>query len=378
MFNATNISIYKTNDGIWVAQVPIGKYSNGNIKYKRFKNKKKSVVKEKMDAYIRGAEYASINTVEDLRVADYLEWYMHNVKKKILQPASFDREYRTAKYHIIPYIGQYTLSDINTSILQHELIDKLAIMGYSNSSIHKAQVLIKAMLKYAAEHNVIPSATIGKILVPKQPFGRNNDVRFLSENELTMFKNQAYSQRKNGSLKYKYGPMLVFMVYTGLRPGELCALKWDCVNFDNKTLKIMSTATTNYSSGSRDTTVKQGTKRISSNRIIPLNKTALDILMSLYSDGTPEDYFILTNSTTICPADVLSNSYKSIATAAGIKNPKGAHTLRHTFASLLFAKGVDVKIISELLGHRSVNITYNIYVHVAKEHRAKSIELLDL
>lgn len=377
MLKPTNISIYKTKDGIWIAQIPVGKYSNGTIKYKRFKNKKKTVVKQQMDAYVKSAESPVINEIEDINVSEYLEWYMKNVKKKTLQPASFDREYRTAKYHISPYIGHYYLSEVNTSIIQKELIDKLINDGYSNSSIHKAQVLIKAMLKYAAENGAIQNANIGKLITPKTSQMLDKSVRVLNEKELNSFKVKAYEKRKNNSLKYKYGPMLVFMVYTGLRPGELCALTWDCVDFDNKTLKVIGTATTNYATGVRKTEAKSGTKRMSSNRIIPLNNTALEILKQLYTDKISSDCFILTNSKTVCSTDVLSGSYKTIATAAGIENPKGAHTLRHTFASLLFSKGVDIKVISELLGHRSVNITYNIYVHVSKEQRARSIELLD-
>ena len=62
---------------------------------------------------------------------------------------------------------------------------------------------------------------------------------------------------------------------------------------------------------------------------------------------------------------------------AGIDNPLGIHTLRHTFASLLIKKGVDIKIVSDILGHKDVSFTYNIYVHILEEQKTQAMSLLD-
>ena len=75
--------------------------------------------------------------------------------------------------------------------------------------------------------------------------------------------------------------------------------------------------------------------------------------------------------------DTLSDSYTNIAKTAGIENPLGVHTLRHTFASLLIKKGVDIKIVSDILGHKDVSFTYNIYVHILEEQKTQAMSLLD-
>ena len=75
--------------------------------------------------------------------------------------------------------------------------------------------------------------------------------------------------------------------------------------------------------------------------------------------------------------DVISNAYTNIAKAANINNPLGIHTLRHTFASLLIKKGVDIKIVSDILGHKDVSFTYNIYVHILEEQKTQAMSLLN-
>ena len=74
----------------------------------------------------------------------------------------------------------------------------------------------------------------------------------------------------------------------------------------------------------------------------------------------------------------LSSSYLAICNKAGIDNPQGLHTLRHTFASLMIRKGVDIKIISEMLGHASVSFICSTYVHSLEEEKAKTIQQLDI
>ena len=75
--------------------------------------------------------------------------------------------------------------------------------------------------------------------------------------------------------------------------------------------------------------------------------------------------------------DTISDAYTNIAKTAGIEHPLGIHTLRHTFASLLIKKGVDIKIVSDILGHKDVAFTYNTYVHILEEQKVQAMSLLD-
>ena len=88
------------------------------------------------------------------------------------------------------------------------------------------------------------------------------------------------------------------------------------------------------------------------------------------------DFVVITNGQRDISA--VRKSYLGICKHANIDNPQGLHTLRHTFASLMIRKGVDIKIISEMLGHASVSFTYNTYVHLIEEEKAKAIQQIDV
>ena len=77
------------------------------------------------------------------------------------------------------------------------------------------------------------------------------------------------------------------------------------------------------------------------------------------------------------PVTTLTGCYKKIAEAAKIKNALGVHTLRHTFASRAIRKGIDIKVVSEILGHSSITFTYNTYIHIIDEQKKNAVDLLD-
>ncbi len=94
------------------------------------------------------------------------------------------------------------------------------------------------------------------------------------------------------------------------------------------------------------------------------------------NDYNPDDYVYTTNGCRDLTS--IEDTYKRICKKAEISNPQGVHTLRHTCASLLIRKGIDIKIISEMLGHASVSFTYNTYVHLLDEEKARIIGELDI
>lgn len=113
-------------------------------------------------------------------------------------------------------------------------------------------------------------------------------------------------------------------------------------------------------------------------RFVPLNNSAVDILQRQRGlvGGGDQDY-IVNGSSKIVDKTVVASSYGKICDAAGITNRSGIHSLRHTFASLALKRGVDIKVISDILGHASVNFTYNTYVHIIDEQKRNAVDLLN-
>ena len=373
-------SVYKTKDGRWVAQIVIGKSENGKLRYKRFTSDKQYVVIEKMREFEQG--FTQIKNANKSYLSDFLTGYIFNVKKNVLKPSSFDREVRTGNL-INKYIGNYTFEQLSTPFIQTELINKLKDDNYSYSTIHKVYVLLNECLQYAVDTDKLDKNPCRLVKQPPKKMFEKKEIRWLSEDEIRLFKEQAVCKYKTGNDRYIYGLPISLIIYTGLRCGELTALKWSDIDFENKKIYIRKNIVTIYDYEDTERKTRkvnlQTSTKTSDGRTIPLIKSAEDILNSIkskYQEINP-DGFIINNSDKMVHVDTLSDSYTNIAKTAGIENPLGIHTLRHTFASLLIKKGVDIKIVSDILGHKDVSFTYNIYVHILEEQKTQAMSLLD-
>lgn len=199
----------------------------------------------------------------------------------------------------------------------------------------------------------------------------------LSDEEIKKFKEAGLVRNKNGQIKYRDGIVLVFMVGTGLRIGELVALKWDDIHMEENYIHIHSTVQTGLL-GEEKTRIKDGTKT-SSERMLPLNdniKEYINMLKEWYEQrGIKSEYFVSTEAGTIQNERNLSRSLSLLVKRAGLPKNITPHTLRHTFGSSLIRAGIGVEVVSRLMGHANIMVTYNKYIHVIKEQEAKAMKL---
>ena len=171
------------------------------------------------------------------------------------------------------------------------------------------------------------------------------------------------------------------LLYTGLRIGELLGLKWNNIDFENKILKVSGNLkqvkNRDENKGeAKYIVIEQTTKTKSGNRIIPLSDKAIEALKYFEKRKIKKDsYVLITKNGKSVSARNRDTTFRQILKNAGIDKISGVHSLRHTFASMLFKKGVDPKTVSELLGHSDVSITYNIYIHIIHEQKTKAINL---
>lgn len=167
-------------------------------------------------------------------------------------------------------------------------------------------------------------------------------------------------------------------MYTGLRIGEICALKWNDIDFDNKILIVNKTIQRifikNIENKSHSKILITSPKSKSSNREIPLSNSIYNIL-KLHIPKDTNTYFITGNQKYIEPRTYRSY-YDRFIKNIGIEHIN-FHALRHTFATRLIESGVDYKTVSELLGHSSVNITLSMYIHPHMEQKRKAVECID-
>ena len=165
---------------------------------------------------------------------------------------------------------------------------------------------------------------------------------------------------------------ILLCLFTGIRIGELCALKWDEINLSEQTLQIRRTMQRIRVDGSqgRKTEVKLcEPKSICSIRTIPLPDMLIELLSQYYAPGT----FLLTgDSSRYVEPRTIQYRFKNILKACNISEAN-FHTTRHTFATRCIELGFDVKSLSEILGHSSVAITMNRYVHPTMALKAENM-----
>lgn len=369
-------SVFRNPDGTWTGQCVKGFCDKGYTKFKRFKGKTKAEVIRKMENYLMLVKSGG-QCLDDYYLDDYLCGWMEHIKKPDLKPTSYDRAMLTIEKHINPYIGHYRVTQLTPAIIQLELIDILRNKGLSLSTVRKAYVYLNACLTYAVDAQGLPQNPCRLVKLRQKDFPAKKN-RFLSEKEMTEFIKAANSLDNSGKPRYSLRKLLILDIYTGLRVGELAALKWSDVDFEHKMLNVSKNVVSTYNfgrnEGQKQRIVQDSTK--SRNRVVPLNKSALALLKEMYDSSADKSGYILGGKTPVS-VNSLINTYKRVCKRAGIENCCGIHTLRHTFASLLFLKGVDIKVISDILGHADTGFTYNTYIHLTGKQTELAVEKLD-
>ena len=168
---------------------------------------------------------------------------------------------------------------------------------------------------------------------------------------------------------------IVLALYTGLRLGELCALRWAHISLEERCLTVRETMQRLPIPGEEKKTavVLSTPKSPSSLRTIPLPEGICEILAGIRAPG---DCYLLTGDERYIEPRSLENRFKAALRICGIE-PAGFHICRHSFATRCVELGFDVKSLSEILGHSSVNMTMNRYVHPSMEFKRENMKRLD-
>lgn len=161
--------------------------------------------------------------------------------------------------------------------------------------------------------------------------------------------------------------------YTGIRIGELCALKWENIDLKRGIISIVNTLyRVKSEKGNKQTELKISTpKSESSVRDIPLPKFLIAKLDAI----DRESGFLIQRNGKFIEPNIYARRYKRILEELNIPYRK-FHTTRHTFATRALEIGMDIKTLSEILGHSSPTVTLNLYSHSLPEHKKKEMDRL--
>ena len=339
-------NIYKRKDGRYEGRY-IKKYSKekkpvyGYVYDRTYLGVKKKLNKCKAESDVKPRH-------TDIILSDWiLNWIdaKHGIKDSTRQ--LYERHINN---HIIPALGKIKLKNLNTDILQ-VFINSLNL---SASTVKLIFNILKSSLKNAEDSGII-SNIWSKVKLPKL---QKTDIQILTIKE-------QYELEKVLNSKNDIG--ILICLYTGLRIGELCSLRWRDIDFDNSLMHI--TGTQSRIDGKLVITTP---KSKSSVRTIPIP----DCLLKKLKECGKDNDFIISNNGNAVDIRTYRRQFKKKLIEAGLPDIK-YHALRHTFSSRALEVGMDYKTLSEILGHASVSITMDIYVHSLDEHKKRQINKLN-
>ena len=288
-----------------------------------------------------------------------IDRWLRQYKETTVKPGSYDRFRASYRKLCEDSLSNAYLNTLGADDIQQYLA-RLVKKGYALSTIKLQFTLIRAYLRYAFLMGYISTPFYQGVKLPSQDAIRKpaRDVR-----SYTVFE-QAALVRGLKKLESPADMACLLMLEEGLRSGEAMALKWDDIDLDARTLNIHQTVV--RLSCDRKVYVQDGAKTRTSNRIIPLSTVASDALTEyVMKFGQQCDYAFSDEHSAPLPINywALRECLRKRCDEAGIPF-SGTHILRHTFATNCYRRGCDVKVLSKMLGHAGVNITYNIYIHL--------------
>ena len=368
-------NIYKRKDGRWEGRYIKG-HSCGKAKYGYVYAKTYSEVKQKLFALKEEAERQepveeppkSKNNNPSFEAIS-LEW-LRAIQPQIKE-SSYIKYTNALKTYLNPAFSSQAIEAISRSDVSAfcvELSQKGGVRkkGLSSKTITDSLSILRSVFDYAADEKGLVVANISGISVKMS----HAKMRVLSVTE---------QEKLEKILREDLNPCnlgILLCLYTGLRIGEICALTWNDISdseqilFVNKTMQRLQ----QLDGGDKKTKVVISTpKSECSIRRIPLPDSIYHLLVSNRKSG---DAYILTGiSGKYLEPRTMENRFKR-ALANAMVEDANFHALRHTFATRCVELGFDIKSLSEILGHASVNITLNRYVHPSMELKQKNMNML--
>ena len=367
----TGANIYKRKDGRWEGRYIKAYDENGKRRLGYVYSKSYSEAKIKLNMAIAESQKHPIQRSLPILFSEVAKEWLERVKLHCKE-STYNKYSNTYHKIIAPRLGSYPIAKISSQMIDL-FMERLLTTGksdgtaYSHKSVQEIGTVIKQIVKYAEEsYQIKVQFSVKQFAVKPTP----TPISLLTRSEaqaLTRFLIEEPDNCKTGVL---------LCLYTGIRLGELCALQWGDISLSEGTVNVSKTAQRIQQLGNSDQKTKliiSTPKSTCSHRTIPLPPFLIQILRERQRS---QECYILSGETECMEPKTLQNRFKEYLSLCNLPAIH-FHALRHTFATRCIELGFDAKTLSEILGHSSVNITLNRYVHSSSELKKKSMCLFE-
>lgn len=322
-----------------------------------------------------------ISNVKKMTVESYMTHWLEDVKKPEVKPGSYDRIEQSLTYQIFPALGHIQINALTSNDVQKMINSILETRSYSTAK--KAYNNLNACMELGVQRGEIIKNPVKGVKLPSSKSKEKKAVTAYTPDEIEAIVEEAKRTYKNGTPVYRYGYLIILILNTGMREGEPLYLKWKDVDLEKRRIYIhgdvVEVKNRDENAESSYICIEQETpKTDKSTRYIPLNDNAVEALENLRKLIKDKDRVIATKNHTILSPRKVYRTMENILTACKITGKTNlVHALRHTFATTLIRNGVDIKAVSEILGHEDVSTTLKIYHHTIEEQKHAAVMTLN-
>lgn len=355
-------NIFKRKDGRWEGRYMVGRKDNGKIKYGSVYASSYAECSEKLKKALSAKSVSKVNVTVD----QLFEAWLLNRKNSIKQSTYVAYKTRYDSY-IAKKIGCKRLSEV-TAVMLDQLLDELLTNGGENAqglsaeTVQAVIIMLRSMFEFAEEEYELRSPA-NRLHPPKCV---HKDIEVFTDSEIRRIKE---STVVGNSMDIG----IALSLFTGIRIGELCALKWADIDIKSGLISVNKTLTRiRNPNGKTPKTIVVITEPKSNKSIRQLVIPPF-MLPMLRQMKCQSDFYLLTGTAKYTEPRAYMNHYKAVLKRISVPY-KNFHVLRHTFATSCIRQGIDVKTVSELLGHSSVKITLEKYVHSNIDVKRKELE----
>lgn len=309
---------------------------------------------------------------ENMRFCDMAEWFIDNYAKNELKEITAYNYESQIKNHLLPELGNIKLKDFTPA----KITAFFKTRKYSPATCRKVYVILQSIFARAVEQGFIKETPCTKAVILPKAKQPKEKKPFLNEH-------QAKDLLKMVEDNTQFNRIIKVLLYTGMRSGECLGLRWQDIDFENRTIHIENTLT---DVGGKHWLQPPKTK--TSNRYIALSDVLADIfkeqkkhneekISNLGKDYSYPEMVFTTDKGNYVDRSGLNTQFRRFVKGTDFDFIT-LHSLRHCNATLLINSGIDLKIVSELLGHSDVSTTANVYADVLESAKARVADLISL
>jgi len=370
--------IYRRKDGRWCAVATVGRREDGSPKRVSFYGKTRQEAAEKLTKALNDVRLGTLPEPGRMTVGEWLDIWLQDYKKSSLRPTTFDSYATIARCHLKPALGGIPLKDLRPEHLQRLYNDK-ARSGLSATTVRYIHAVIGQSLRQAVRNRLVARDVSEATTLPRQD---NKEIKPLTREQAQRLLAFAKEDRLY--------PAIYLELSTGLRRGELLALRWDDLDLRAGTVTVrrgLVRVREDDGRGGRSTRLLfQEPKTPAGRRVIPLSDQALAELRRHKARQNQEKLLLgaayRDNGLVFCTEDGapydprnFARRFETLLKRAGLPHIR-FHDARHSFATMLLELGEHPKVVQQILGHSRIGVTLDTYSHVSLDLEKRAVARL--